>query len=332
MGRVNPLNRLKENYSSVRELGYGKGESVKIVLDMCYCRLRFHVAPEEYLMYNFMNLKDRYRRYFLINRYQHNLYRRVKNSDGRYAFKGNQYDTLKDFVGREYIWVDRVGFEELKEFAMSREKVLFKPNYGSCGRGIFVFESSAGEAALLEAYNSIAGKKYLCEEYVIQHSDLAKLHSGSVNTVRVLTLCDGKQNKILAATLRMGCEGHVCDNLSDDGIGAAVDVETGIVCTFGRDFAGRKYACHPVSGRQIIGFNLPHWQAAKEMINDAAMRMSSHFAVLGWDVAFTEDRPVFIEFNGSPGSRIIQIFDQKPKGEEIMKYIKKYGKRKKKRR
>ena len=332
MSRIkSALNTLKTYHGKIKGLGYGKLEAFKITVDMVYCRIRFHTLPDEYLMYGFMNRKDRERRYFLINYYQHGLYSRVKKRDGRYAYKGNQYDDLREFVGRDYIWVDKVGFEEYKNFVMSREKVLFKPNFGSCGRGIFTFSSSNGEAEALRIYGEIASKNYLCEDYIIQHSALQRLHPDSVNTVRVLTLNDGKEVKIIAATLRMGCEDRVCDNLSNDGIGASVDIDTGVVFTYGKDFSGNRYVCHPVTGEQIIGFKIPFWSEAKTMIK-ASAKIISGFAVLGWDVAFTENGPVFVEFNGSPGSRIVQIFDQKPKGREIMEYIKKHGTKKKSRR
>ena len=47
-----------------------------------------------------------------------------------------------------------------------------------------------------------------------------------------------------------------------------------------------------------------------------------------WDVAITNSGPEIIEINSAPGPKLMQLMDQKPKGQFFREYIKKHGARK----
>ncbi len=316
---------LKKSKKATMAAGFKGFDGFCVWMDSLYCKLRFHCGFVEYFSYELMNKRDRYRKNYLNSYWRHKKYKKVKISDGRFARKLNQYDFFKNFVRRDYIRVDKVGVEGLAEFVETQEKVIFKPNYGSCGKGIFAFENG-GDKSIVDIFAEISGQDYICEGYIKQHPVLNSLYEKSVNTLRILTLNDGNEVKILAATLRMGCKGNVCDNLSIAGIGASVDLESGVIFTFGKDFAGKKYVKHPDSGTQIIGVNIPFWKETAAIIKESAARLPQ-FGILGWDVAMTEDGPAFVEFNGTSGTMITQYFDGLPKGEEIIRYIKKNARR-----
>jgi Sugar-transfer associated ATP-grasp len=53
---------------------------------------------------------------------------------------------------------------------------------------------------------------------------------------------------------------------------------------------------HPVTGRQLLGFELPHWEEACALVRHAATRFLPLRAI-GWDVALTSEGPVLVEGN-----------------------------------
>lgn len=296
------------------------------MLDIIYCRVRFHCFVDEYFNYDFMKRKDRERKYFLLRYHQYYKLWLVKKSVGNYGKKSNQYDKLADFMAREYISVDKVGLDGLKEFITARDRVIFKPNHGSHGIGVFAYNKK--ENRIEEVFAEIEGKDYLCEEFIVQHTEMERMSPGSVNTIRVITFNDHGRVSIIDTAMRMGAGDKVCDNICNGGYGATVDPKTGIVITIGSDIERNTCVYHPSSGQKIIGFNVPHWDKVIALATQCAL-LVPEIPSVGWDVAITADGVCLIEFNGSYGPRLNQIIDQKPKGKELMAYIDKYQDKKK---
>ena len=67
----------------------------------------------------------------------------------------------------------------------------------------------------------------LVEELAVQHKQMSKIHPASVNTIRVITINNGKSIKILAAIFRIGNNNSVVDNLGSGGMSTYVNVDTG---------------------------------------------------------------------------------------------------------
>lgn len=321
---LRPLRKLKIYYTNVSRLGYRGKEAVAITADMLYCRYRFHCLPNEYIDYGFMNKANRERKYFLLRFHQRTQYIRTKTGTPIEGYKENQYKHFGELIGREFLSVDRTEKTVIKEFVNKHKKVLFKPNYGSCGKGIFLYELSHGEQEFERIYEEISGEDFLCEEYLIQHPKMSTLQSCSVNTIRVITLNDHGNVKVIDTAIRIGDGSSVCDNQRCGGLAAAVDVETGVLTTIGYTLDRVGYIIHPQSGTQIIGFEVPNWQAVLELAKKAAAMVPER-AVYGWDIAVMPDGAAIIEMNGAPGPALNQICDQKPKGKEIIEFINKYG-------
>ncbi len=327
---------IKSHFTLTKCAGFKGFDGFCVILDTFHCKMKFHTKPKEYFELDFQNKSDRVRRYYLNAYWRYTQYGRVKTTGKGYYKKSVQYNTFKDMLGRDFLVIEETSLEDFLLFVKRQDRVLFKPNFGSCGRGIFTARYSDGEDTLTEIYDKLIFESInannprhrgtICEGFIVQHPELARLYPDSVNTVRVLTLNNGREVKLIAATLRMGNGENVFDNLSAGGIGASVDLETGVLYTFGMDFDKNRYVCHPETGTQIIGFRVPHWEKLVSLIKEAGTRIPE-FAVVGWDIAITEQEPVFIEFNGSSGTNIVQFFDQIPKGKEIMEYIKKHGKK-----
>lgn len=312
--------KLKKRCDEIKSRGYSSFETAKIYLDFLYCQSRFHVKFSEYMSYNYMNLKNRVRKFFILDYHQNTHYRLIKAHNGGRYLKSEQYLEIPDMIRRDFVCVDEVGLDGLREFVSKRERVIFKPNRGSFGRGVFVYDKS--ENRLDDIFNDMSGDGYICEDRIVQHPDMAKLTDASVNTIRVLTFKENGKVKIIDTTLKIGGGTDVCDNQRRGGLAATVDIETGVVTTPAYDMKGEPHLVHPVTGVQIIGFEVPMWEEMKAFITEGAMK-SPKYPIRGWDVAIAHDGPCVIEYNTCPGPLLNQIADKKPKGKEILPYLKK---------
>ena len=163
----------------------------------------------------------------------------------------------------------------------------------------------------------------ICEEYIIQHDTMQKFNPYTVNTVRFLSvLVDGKA-EVVAANLKSGASADaIVDNVNTGGFGAEVDIPTGIVNAFGMASDFTRFTHHPVTGVPILGFQVPNWDAAIDLVKQAHNRLPQCL-FFAWDIAITPDGADIIEANSSPSDQITQAAARIPKGEKIVPMLKK---------
>lgn len=192
-------------------------------------------------------------------------------------------------------------FQELKG------KYIFKPIDGECGSGIFILDSDCGKLKINNTTINIESlriklkeNRYLIQEVVCQHPDMARLHPQSLNTIRFVTIRDQRTGEIkpFPSILRIGTGGSFVDNTSQGGLAVAVDLENGKLGKYGyfKPEFGTRTAVHPDSGIKFSEFEIPCFKEAKEQaIKLHSMLPSIHS--IGWDIAIGENGPVFIEGN-----------------------------------
>lgn len=152
----------------------------------------------------------------------------------------------------------------------------------------------------------------LVQARMVPHPALQRLTSGALPTLRVLTCLDEENEpEVMAAMIRMSFgSNRTVDNLHAGGIGALVDVGSGVLgkaSNLGADARLGWFTEHPDTGAPIEGAVVPSWEGVKA----AAIEAHGHFkdrVVIGWDVAVLEDGPIFIEGNGNPDLDILQRF------------------------
>ena len=291
---------------------------MKTYLDFLYCKARFRCTVEEYLLFGYNRYKNSYRKYFLTN-YQRRHSLRYVNKVRLTMSKMFQYERLKDFYGREIFFLSEHDATEFTAFVKKHKKVFLKPDKASCGRGAEVFGFTDNETCQ-NKFEALSKKDMICEEFIFQCKEISDICPTSVNSCRILTLRDGQTVSVIAATFKTSKGSSFVDNMHADGIGAAVDVKTGVVITEGRDYANNTFIYHPMTGMVIPGIQLPFWSATLYLVKKAHLLMPES-AVLGWDIAFTDNGPIIIEVNGAPGPNIHQFADKKPKGRPIMEFI-----------
>ena len=84
------------------------------------------------------------------------------------------------------------------------------------------------------------------------------------------------------------------------------------------------YTKHPISGEKIVGFKVPMFKEAVELVKECS-KIVPEIAYVGWDVAISEEGPVIVEGNCFPGVYQVKpsLVDKKegliPKYNEIMR-------------
>lgn len=153
---------------------------------------------------------------------------------------------------------------------------------------------------------------------LVNHAAMRDLSNGALATVRLVT-CRNEWNGVEAvgAALRMACgRNTVVDNFHAGGIAAAVELVTG---TLGQatDLGTRPgpgwLDHHPDTGARITGRRLPLWDRTVE-VAEAAHAAFAHRAIIGWDIAITDDGPLIVEANGAPDLDILQRVSRTPAG------------------
>ena len=306
---------------SAKSVASGKWDYICIFFDALSCKLRYKVAADEYFQYHFYNLKNRYRKNFILSHHRTKFINLNTKAFTRskYVF----YTFIPDLYKREIILAPRCGEEAFLEFFKKHGKIIIKPDAGSLGKGIQLLEYTSDEEAKKFFTGLAKDDHIICEELIRQHPDMARLNPSSVNSLRITSLLvDGKVEILSAAVKSSFSKTSITDNLSLGGIGAQVDVATGIVITYGKDFDFNTYTHHPVTGTQIIGLQIPNWDKVIELVKEAHNRLP-HCTLYGWDIAVTETGADIIEANSKPGIRNIQSLDLIPKGEKLIPMLRK---------
>jgi len=272
-----------------------------LMQDAIVSSFRYNVAIEDYFYFRFYQLPSEMRATYAGTGFMYEFHRQMNPVGDRDVL----HDKLK-FLARyepfirhphcliEDIERDSERFTRVLEATGSR--LVLKDAMGQCGWGVDVVDSRMDRADLLalmhrRGYN-------LVEAYVQQHPRLAGLSPSGLNTVRMVTLLDAQDRvHILGAILRMSVDSFV-DNIAMGNIAAPIDIETGTLASEAvyKDIKKAPVAQHPVTGAQIVGFQVPYWQEVLEMTERAALHDRRNRSI-GWDVAITEQGPSLIEGN-----------------------------------
>ncbi len=176
-------------------------------------------------------------------------------------------------------------------------KLVFKVADGKCGVDVAIKNTSEFNSNSLVDYME---KNHfdLVEEFIIQHPKLSELSPSAVNTVRIFTQLNAKNEvEILGCRQRISVNSSV-DNMAAGNLAAPIDEETGIVNgpAVYSDITKSEESIHPITKTTIVGFQVPFWKETLEMVKEAAFLHPQNRSI-GWDVVITEKGPGFIEGN-----------------------------------
>lgn len=202
--------------------------------------------------------------------------------------------------------------ESVADKLLSSKRACFcKPMDGQCGGGVFKLlveddyaEIDGESLSLVEARRSLvdffSSGFYLIQTLVIQHPDVSKIYDKSVNTIRLITVYDKKNDEVitLSAILRVGVHGNTVDNWAKGGLVVGIDLDKGVLKEYAyfKHGNGTKTQVHPDTGFVFKGFSIPYCHEAVRLAMALHERLKS-IVIIGWDIAITVDGPLLIEGN-----------------------------------
>jgi hypothetical protein len=156
---------------------------------------------------------------------------------------------------------------------------------------------------IVDFFRRVAARiPFVIEPRLVAHARLRELvGSGTLPTLRVVTAIDasGKAGT-LALYLRAATTDTPVDNVSGGGIAALIDPDTCRIGVAVTGFGG-EVADHPLTRRRLKDAVVPFADAASvigmAMHGAVAAAQDVPVPVLGWDIAVTDDGPVFVEGN-----------------------------------
>ena len=173
-------------------------------------------------------------------------------------------------------------------------------------------------AALLQIKSGLKGERYILQKKMVQSHEMNVLNSGAINTLRIVTINKDGNPYVLTSLLRVGTNktGNV-DNWAAGGIAVGIQ-PNGYLKEFGyfKPHYGTKTDIHPDSKIVLNQFKVPMYKEALEMACKAH-RFFYNVRAIGWDVAISEDGPVFIEGNDNWEISLMQVCDRPLKKEWI---------------
>lgn len=253
----------------------------------------FGASPDDYFRYQFYRKNWTERRKFVVWRTGKKLVKKYNSKNAFAVFNDKRLmnKALGDYIGRRWLDLSTATEKEFEHFSASVGDIIMKPYDGAGGHGIFILRQAEKQRICISDYG-----KYIAEEVLIQHPDLAELNASSVNTIRVLTFC----GEIISCVLKVGRGGAVVDNMSSNGMYGNINIEYGLTDSAFYDIDLNEYLYHPTSGMRLIGVEIPRWNELKALVRKAA-QVFPDVRYIGWDCAVLRDKVVIVEANELPG-------------------------------
>ena len=182
-----------------------------------------------------------------------------------------------------------------------------KPYGGQLGDGAFAIKVDNSKVYVNgdlvdntdDLIKTFTNTNYIVQNRIVQHPQMDRLCSTSLNTIRLHTLITENEEIIaFGAALRMGREGSAVDNWAKGGIIVGVDMNTGKLLKTGfiKPPYGTTVTEHPDNGLVFETFQIPFFKEAVEMAKELHSKLYRIHSI-GWDIAISENGPVFIEGN-----------------------------------
>lgn len=202
-----------------------------------------------------------------------------------------------------------LNFEKYSDEKLQLEADYFlKDVSGECASYV---EHIADYEALCEKLDGLPNDMLILQRRVRQSDEMNAINPCAINTIRIVTINKDGSPYVLSALLRVGtaATGNV-DNWARGGLAVGIS-EDGYLHEYGfyKPIHGRKTDRHPDSNIKLCEFKVPEYQRVVE----AACKAHKFFygvRSIGWDIAISDDGPVFIEGNDNWKISLMQACDE----------------------
>ena len=279
----------------------GRG-SIGLFCDNIRCMYKYNIGVIDYFLFRFFE-KDAAERARWVGtgyKYEYDLVMNPKSTRDVLENKIKFYEAYESFVLHAVCTIEDIqeGTERARIVMENPTgKIVVKDSLGQCGWDVEIISSADYDPDSLYKYMKSKGFD-LAEEFIVQHPDISRLSDSGVNTVRVISQLN-KDNKveILGARMRISVNTWVV-NLASGNIASPVDLETGRLNGLGiySDITKERVTKHPVSGIELMGYQIPLWEQSLDLVKRAALHRPENRAI-GWDVVLTEKGPELLEGN-----------------------------------
>lgn len=316
---LHPNKIYKENYYPEME----EKSKLRIFWDQCVNTLKHGSIDEFYYLYG-LNVKnfrrsDEYILYSTFMRRRNKLNLTSKHNSSAIlrnklyfgvfakAFGINTPENIALVRNLDVLLLGEGKHVSIEQFLASHTGIFFcKPMDGECGVGVFKLEITSNgikindnKADVVTFATMLKGPDFLIQRCITQHPTLSKIHSTSINTLRVVTVRSLKDDNIylLPSIIRIGANGSVVDNTSQGGIAVGFDLTSGRLNGYGlqKPEFGLRLDTHPNSKIKFSEYTIPFVQEAVAMAKYFHSLLDLHS--IGWDIAIGENGPIFIEGN-----------------------------------
>jgi hypothetical protein len=150
---------------------------------------------------------------------------------------------------------------------------------------------------------------FLFQEILHPHPAIANLCGDRVASVRFIVLAEPTGYQIHCATWKIPASTNIADNFWREGnLLAALDINSGRVLRVvrGAGETQREVEEHPTSGKRLLGFTIPDWDASKALCLKAAAALP-HIKIQAWDIAVSPDGPILQEVNAGGDYNLPQL-------------------------
>jgi hypothetical protein len=300
--------------------------SFSLYKDIIFSSFKYNISIIDYFKLRFINKTSRERKEYVGVGFMYE-YQLKMNPKGYRELLENKIKFLGHFgelAGRQWATFEMLQQDSalLQRFLEDEKgKVVVKYSRGQCGQQVRVIET--GNIAGRDLLDLMVRNKFdLIETFVVQHDDLMRIAPRGLNTIRMVTQFISESDiQIVGAGLRLSIYESV-DNMGAGNIVLPLDLRSGITTDSASyaDITKQDVKTHPLTGLDLVGFRVPHWEACKDLAIEAA-RLTPENKSVGWDIAVTKTGPVLIEGNHDWGHESLQVPLRKGIKKKLLQFI-----------
>jgi glutathione synthase/RimK-type ligase-like ATP-grasp enzyme len=298
----------KQFFEKIDFMSKESGRSkISILVDVVISGFKYSSGYMDYYLFRFHKLPHEKRITYLTRGKNNEIVKMLNSAEEskKFASKSAFNESFQEYIGREWINFAKCSKEEFIKWIESKDCVFIKPQVGCGGSG--VKKVKIKEKDLDSLYENFRSNNIgIIETCLAQHPLMSKLYQDSINTLRIATVVDDFNNvDVIYTFVRIGNGGDV-DNFNSGGMSAKIDSVTGEIITEAIDKDSNTFGTHPITGVNILGYTIPLWDEAIDLVKKAALVVPK-VRYVGWDVAITPNGPVLVEGNEYPGNDLTQM-------------------------